>query len=155
MNQFHILTPSVALSRCRFSLQSENRRMLLDPTALSNSPISRSLDSRTYSFFAAAAANNSSASLFFVPLTSLSPNFALSPLSPALTLALAAPFKRSESSFLKSSDLLLLAAGSSSSSPRAKGSLSSSGLGATEVRGCHFLPLLERSDASTSSTGPP
>jgi hypothetical protein len=59
----------------------------------------------TYSFFAAPA-NNSSASLFFVPLTSLSPNFAFSPLSPALTLALAAPFKRSESSFRKSSVLL-------------------------------------------------
>jgi hypothetical protein len=50
--------------------------------------------------------------------------------------------------------LAVVVSWSSSSSPSANGSLSSSGLGATEVSGCHFLPLAERSEASTSSTGP-
>ena len=118
-----------------------------------------------YSFFPAPL-SNSSASLFFVPLCSLSLSVGFnlappSPEEPAEMLARAAVFKRSVSSLRRSSVLLLLLM-SSSSSPRANGSLSSSGAGATEVRGCHFLALpllgvdegLLRSKASTSSTGP-
>lgn len=109
-----------------------------------------------YSFF---PASNSSAALFFVPLCSLSlrVGFAPSPDPPEI-LALAAFFNLSVSSLRRSSFF----PSSSSSSPRAKGSLSSSGAGATDVRGCHFLALpllgvddgLARSKASTSSTGP-
>jgi hypothetical protein len=110
--------------------------------------------------------SNSSASLSFCPILPLlsagfnSPSFFPSPDSSADF------FSRSLSSGLIS--CFLWWSCSSSLSPRLKGSLSSaSGWGATEVNGCHFLPLLPalgegwrsvgvgcRYKASTSSTGP-